>query len=296
MTTTTALLEFADSVTYPVGQFGALNGAILEGQEGSPATVLLNGSPISYPAVLSVDDVLTLTRSDPSDTGLTRLYGQPSTLVYGTIWEANLDGTYADNGEMVAVEVPGTGKYATDMRFRSNSDVTLDEITLRSHVSKITTVPALFTVNGDGVRTEYATGDEVRLGETEQVTLKFPESTFPAGTTFSLGFYAPQGTVIGYAMYYAIPATTDDGAVTFLSTMQPIDGAPEWREYFVNTTFKRRAWYTTQFDRLDPAKFPVSDVDSAPASSGFMMVDDAAKSASLYWKFSDGTTKKLDLT
>ena len=47
---------------------------------------------------------------------------------------------------------------------------------------------------------------------------------------------------------------------------------------------------------LDPADFPISTPAAAPNKSGFMVVDDAAKTASLYWKFSDGTTKKLDLT
>ena len=47
---------------------------------------------------------------------------------------------------------------------------------------------------------------------------------------------------------------------------------------------------------LDPTDFPRSKVTEAPNSSGFMVVDDAAKTASLYWKFSDGSTKKLDLT
>ena len=47
---------------------------------------------------------------------------------------------------------------------------------------------------------------------------------------------------------------------------------------------------------LDPADFPRSTATAAPNSSGFMVVDDAAKTAYLYWKFSDGSTKKLDLT
>ena len=47
---------------------------------------------------------------------------------------------------------------------------------------------------------------------------------------------------------------------------------------------------------LDPVDFPISTAAAAPNKSGFMVVDDAAKTASLYWKFSDGTTKKLDLT
>lgn len=46
---------------------------------------------------------------------------------------------------------------------------------------------------------------------------------------------------------------------------------------------------------LSPTDFPVSSVADAPTGSGFMVVDDAAKTASLYWKFSNGTTKKLDL-
>ncbi|SEI66514.1 hypothetical protein SAMN04488058_101283 [Deinococcus reticulitermitis] len=46
---------------------------------------------------------------------------------------------------------------------------------------------------------------------------------------------------------------------------------------------------------LDPVDFPVSTVAEAPARSGFMVVNDDAKTASLYWKFSDGSTKKLDL-
>lgn len=47
---------------------------------------------------------------------------------------------------------------------------------------------------------------------------------------------------------------------------------------------------------LDPIDFPISTTAAAPNKSGFMVVNDAAKTASLYWKFSDGTTKKLDLT
>ena len=47
---------------------------------------------------------------------------------------------------------------------------------------------------------------------------------------------------------------------------------------------------------LDPADFPRSTIADAPGKSGFMVVDDAAKTAALYWKFSDGSTKKLDLT
>lgn len=47
---------------------------------------------------------------------------------------------------------------------------------------------------------------------------------------------------------------------------------------------------------LDPTDFPRSTVAAAVNNSGFMVVDDAAKTAALYWKFSDGSTKKLDLT
>lgn len=47
---------------------------------------------------------------------------------------------------------------------------------------------------------------------------------------------------------------------------------------------------------LDPVDFPISTTADAPNKSGFMVVDDTAKTASLYWKFSDGTTKKLNLT
>lgn len=46
---------------------------------------------------------------------------------------------------------------------------------------------------------------------------------------------------------------------------------------------------------LDPADFPLTTAAKAPNNSGFMVVDDAAKTASLYWKFSDGSTKKVDL-
>jgi hypothetical protein len=47
---------------------------------------------------------------------------------------------------------------------------------------------------------------------------------------------------------------------------------------------------------LDPLDFPRLTASSdAVASSGYMLVNDAAKTASLYWKFSDGTTKKIDL-
>ena len=47
---------------------------------------------------------------------------------------------------------------------------------------------------------------------------------------------------------------------------------------------------------LDPVDFPRSTPATAANNSGFMVVDDAAKTASLYWKFSDGSTKKVDLT
>lgn len=47
---------------------------------------------------------------------------------------------------------------------------------------------------------------------------------------------------------------------------------------------------------LDPADFPVSTVADAPAGSGFIAVDDVAKTARLVWKFSDGSVKGVDLS
>lgn len=47
---------------------------------------------------------------------------------------------------------------------------------------------------------------------------------------------------------------------------------------------------------LHPEHFPVSTTAAAPFNSGFMVVNDAAKTAQLVWKFSDGTTKSVPLT
>lgn len=44
---------------------------------------------------------------------------------------------------------------------------------------------------------------------------------------------------------------------------------------------------------LDPVDFPVSTTTAAPNNSGFMVVDASTKSAKLYWKFSDGTSKEV---
>lgn len=80
----TALLEFLESLTFPVGQNSALIGATVQGIEGAPATVLLNGQPISYPVTLKASDVLKVARgqtsTDPDYQTVTRLYGTlPST-------------------------------------------------------------------------------------------------------------------------------------------------------------------------------------------------------------------------
>lgn len=76
---TTALLEFLETLTFPVGQQGDLIGATVQGQEGAAASVQLNGQAISYPVTLKASDVLTLTRAqasaDPDYRKITRLYG-----------------------------------------------------------------------------------------------------------------------------------------------------------------------------------------------------------------------------
>lgn len=44
------------------GERGGLAGYILTGQSGSPATVTLNGAPVTYPVTLQAGDTLHLTR------------------------------------------------------------------------------------------------------------------------------------------------------------------------------------------------------------------------------------------
>lgn len=77
---TTALLEFTDSLIYPLGQYSELIGGTVEGVEGAVATVLLNGQPVVFPFTLQAGDSLTLLRAqsstEPEYLMITRLYGQ----------------------------------------------------------------------------------------------------------------------------------------------------------------------------------------------------------------------------
>lgn len=70
---TTALLETLATVEIPLAQHSHLIGASLEGQEGAPATVRLNGAVPTYPVTLGSADVLRVERA--AGEVVTRLYG-----------------------------------------------------------------------------------------------------------------------------------------------------------------------------------------------------------------------------
>ena len=101
-------------------------------------------------------------------------------------------------------------------------------------------------------------------------------------------FYLVSDGVGGFVTPTSADATTSGGVIKFISS-------PSFNKSPVNfasgTLQKKQV-----IGPVDPADFPISTTAAAPNKSGFMVVDDAAKTASLYWKFSDGTTKKLDLT
>ena len=72
----TALLETLATVEIPLAQHSHLIGAVLEGQEGAPATVTVSGEPVEYPLLLLASDTLRIVRT--AGETVTRLYGTPA--------------------------------------------------------------------------------------------------------------------------------------------------------------------------------------------------------------------------
>ena len=72
----TALVETLATVEIPLAQYSHLIGAVLEGQEGAPATVSIGGEVLGYPLLLLASDVLRIERA--AGETVTRLYGTPA--------------------------------------------------------------------------------------------------------------------------------------------------------------------------------------------------------------------------
>lgn len=99
------------------------------------------------------------------------------------------------------------------------------------------------------------------------------------------------GAFAGYRNAAYKPASI--GTYT-VSVMTYASVAPQNRGYGLRIGFGAGTTKTV-VGPLDPADFPVSTAAAAPAKSGFMVIDDTAKTAQLVWKFSDGTTKSINL-
>ena len=137
-----------------------------------------------------------------------------------------------------------------------------------------------------------ASGNELGQGVLESRTIDGygksaelnPPITLLPGTSFSLSGEFSNGWNMAAQAWPGTPST--DGRLRF-------ESGTTWAP---NIVFSSGDLTKSVVGPLDPVDFPISTTAAAPNKSGFMVVDDTAKTASLYWKFSDGTTKKLDLT
>lgn len=133
---------------------------------------------------------------------------------------------------------------------------------------------------------------KVALPANDSVTENICELENPvsigAGQAFTVDIYDPARNQTICDIGFGPGALTKGGEIKFVGS-PGIEAGPTF--YFQGSDASPKE----VSGPLDPADFPLSTVADAAAQSGFMVVDDAAKTASLYWKFSDGSTKKLDL-
>ena len=184
----------------------------------------------------------------------------------------------------------------TIMRFQAATAVAFDTIKLRGILSDggTGTLTIRQSDNAWGWGAELVAPLPIGNGSTSEQDVVRPLGktlNFAAGERFLVIVNAgPGAAYITGTTQYAAPKVDALGTITSY-------GAENSAKVPINLLFTSQADVQKGvLGPLDPVDFPVSTTAAAPNNSGFMVVDNAAKTASLYWKFSDGSTKKIDLT
>ncbi|MFK7601898.1 hypothetical protein ACI3L1_06765 [Deinococcus sp. SM5_A1] len=330
------LVETLATTQIPLAYYSGLIGALLQGQEGAPATVLLNGVAVTYPVTLASPDILRIERG-PGET-VTRLYGTPVAAAGITIQEADgsptgtlktlkmPNGTLVDNGSGVFTYTPPVAFNATnkprlkassstispspvpastfDMSavafwsFTPTATVTLTGIRSTREMAGANLRAEVFRVSTQAVigSSPYAT----MTGGAMTATLSAPV-TLTAGTQYMIGlrtnnsgWVQSSASAVSFAgfspltgtAYYAATGNVDNA---YPSNTIDAGGYPAFELQLAGTS-------KDVIGPLDPADFPtVSAASALPINSGGLVVDDAARTATLTWKFSDGSTKSVAL-
>lgn len=143
-----------------------------------------------------------------------------------------------------------------------------------------------------------ATGSAITGGDTSSSTFTSP-LLLKGGASYLIGWQVVDGNSrsIRVASTAPIYARIALGQQRYANSGAGYPGQlADWGNSFPGFELLTTEPKKSTLNPLDPADFPISTAAAAPNRSGFMVVDDAAKTASLYWKFSDGSTKKVDLT
>lgn len=286
----------------PAGPQGPKGDAGAKGDKGDPGSA---GTP-GPAATVAIGTVTTLAAGAQA-TVTNRGTSSAAVLDFGIPKGADgINGTGGPEGtagkafltsQYVSTLLPYTGTLAAGMGYSTGASGTVfwDVTANRSlAISRVTDIFSGALTAGSGVMMSFEVwqGAELllaspRIAASKSLDVSFSPLSLAAGVTYRMGWrYSERDAAWwGYNAAQGDQQTTD-----FTAALGPNNAVFPIKIYEAVGNLKN------VYGPLDPVDFPRSTPAAAPNSSGFMVVDDAAKTASLYWKFSDGSTKKVDLT